>query len=55
MFFCHQYKEGGVFTVCVDFLFLPDFINEQFQEALGHCITLSHSIIDIDATWIAEE
>lgn len=38
-----------------DSLFLVDFIKERFQEALGHCITLSYSIIDIDATWIAEQ
>lgn len=30
-------------------------LNEQFWEALGHCITLSHSIIDIDATWFVEQ
>lgn len=42
-------------THYADFLFLVDFVNEQFQEALGRRITLSHSIIDIDATWIAEQ
>lgn len=39
----------------VDSLFLVDFVNEQFQEALGRCVTLSHSVIDIDATWITEQ
>lgn len=41
--------------ICADFIFLFNFVEEQFQEALGHCITLSHSIIDIDATWITEQ
>lgn len=46
---------GYLLMICADFIFLFNFVEEQFQEALGHCITLSHSIIDIDATWITEQ
>lgn len=55
MLFSHQSEEGVVFAYCLWILLLADFVNKQFQEALGHCITLSHSIIDIDATWITEQ
>lgn len=54
-FFIRKKKVCYSLTVCMDFIFLFNFVEEQFREALGNCITLSHSIIDIDATWITEQ
>lgn len=43
------------FLSVLTLFFLVHFVKEQFWEALGHCIVLPLSIIDIDASWITEQ